>query len=97
MQRRRRGDLVKRIYCRACNACGLHEVLNLGKQPPSNALLTDPRVPAPEYPLRLVLCRACGLLQLDHDVPHAELFNDEYPLYSGSVPGTVKRVKGYAD
>lgn len=88
---------MKRIYCRACDACGLMEVLNLGRQPPSNALLVSPLDKEDYYPLRLVSCRSCGLLQLDYDVPQSQLFNDSYPLYSGSVPGTVAKSKEYAE
>lgn len=88
---------MKRIHCRACNACGLTEVLNLGRQPASNALLDNPiSIGRREYPLRLVLCRHCNLLQLDYDVPHDELFGSDYPFFSGSVPGTVRNAVKYA-
>jgi len=87
---------MKRVHCRACNACGLQEVLDLGKQPPSNSLLVSVNQVETEYPLRLVLCRACNLLQLDYDVPHEELFSSAYPFYSGSVAGTVSNAPRYA-
>lgn len=88
---------MKRIYCRACNACGLQEVLNLGRQPPSNALLASPKDKENYYPLRLVHCRACSLLQLDYDVPHDELFTGAYPYYSGQSKQWVEHCRQYAD
>lgn len=88
---------MKRIYCRACNACGLQEVLNLGRQPPSNALLNSPKDKENYYPLRLVHCRACSLLQLDYDVPHDELFTSGYPYYSGQSKSWVNHCMAYAD
>jgi len=73
------------------------EVLNLGSQPPSNALLTDPNTLEEYYPLRLVVCRACYLLQLDYDVPHAQLFDSSYPYFSGQSAAWVEHCKQYVE
>jgi len=87
---------MKRIHCRACNACGLTEVLHLGLQPPSNALLAKPG-PEKTYPLRMVVCRQCHLMQLDYDVPHDELFTGGYPYFSGASAAQVQHAKEYVD
>jgi hypothetical protein len=87
---------MKRIYCRACDACGLMEVINLGRQPPSNALLDRADAKEQHYPLRMMVCRSCYLLQLDHDVPHTELFGDKYPYFSGASPSWVAHCRQYA-
>lgn len=74
------------MTCRACGAETLL-VLDLGAQPPSNALLTHADDEENTYPLRLMRCPECCLLQTDVLVPPEELFNDSYPFLSGAVPG----------
>lgn len=34
------------------------------------------------YPLELVLCTSCKLLQIGHEISYAEIFNDDYPYFS---------------
>ncbi len=59
--------------CRGCGSTDLTRVLDLGAQsacdhfPPAD----DPG-PDPRWPLGLVLCGSCALLQLDHDSPAPE-------------------------
>ena len=75
--------------CRSCGAADLCEVLSLGDTPLANALLTKSqlRVPEPCYPLDLVFCRLCSLVQITKSVPPADLFG-EY-LYFSSVSDTM--------
>ena len=58
-------------------------ILSLGQTPLANALLTDAELDAPEptYPLELVLCLACALVQITETVPPEELFRD-YAYFS---------------
>lgn len=51
--------------CRSCSARGTELILDLGPQPDPDRLI-DPADPAsaPEAPVELVLCPACGLVQL---------------------------------
>ena len=71
--------------CRSCGGTDLCEVLSLGDTPLANALLTESQltVPEPCYPLDLVFCRLCSLVQITETVPPADLFG-EY-LYFSSV------------
>jgi hypothetical protein len=75
---------VKRTTCRSCDSAGLELVIDLGEQSPSNALLTSPDQPEKRYPLRMVVCTNCWLMQTETDVSHAEVFNGDYPYYSGT-------------
>jgi SAM-dependent methyltransferase len=70
--------------CRSCGRSGLEHVLHLGNQAPSNALLTQFDQVEKRYPLRLAVCPHCWLLQTEIDVPHTELFNADYPYFSGA-------------
>lgn len=78
-------------YCRSCGSTGLRPVLSLGRTPLANALRTEDDLAAPEptYPLELVFCARCSLVQITESVPPAELFR-EY-VYFSSFSDTMLR------
>ncbi|WP_327085573.1 class I SAM-dependent methyltransferase [Nonomuraea sp. NBC_01738] len=69
------------MNCRSCQIAGLTEVLDLGNQYLSD-FRDDDRRP-PQWPLTLMLCRACGLLQLRDTVPRDLMYHDRYGFRSG--------------
>jgi SAM-dependent methyltransferase len=77
--------------CRSCGAGNLSPILSLGNTPLANALLSEAQLGEPEatFPLDLVLCTACSLLQLTVTVPAEQLFG-EY-LYFSSFSDTMLR------
>src|SRR3989442_2231345 len=79
------------IRCRSCSSTNLNTVLSLGHTPLANALLTAEQIEQPEekYPLELVLCSSCALLQITETVPPEKLFS-EY-LYFSSFSDTMLR------
>src|SRR5690242_19618388 len=63
--------------CRSCGASGLELVLSLGATPLANSLVDDPAAgPEPRYPLDLVFCPTCTLVQITETVPPEQLFSD---------------------
>src|SRR5438132_3868939 len=72
--------------CRSCGATELRPVLNLGRTPLANALLTAEQLAQPEafYPLELVFCPACTLVQITETVPPEQLFREYFYLSSFS-------------
>ncbi len=64
--------------CRSCNQSGLKTILSLGNTPLANALLTHEQLtqPEPTYPLILVFCPHCALVQITETVPPEILFRD---------------------
>ncbi len=77
--------------CRSCGADGLLSILDLGRTPLANALLTAGQLAEPEavYPLELAFCPACTLVQITETVPPEKLFS-EY-LYLSSFSDTMLR------
>jgi SAM-dependent methyltransferase len=75
--------------CRSCGSQGLQLILSLGRTPLANSLLTAGQLGAPEptYPLDVVFCPACTLVQITETVPPAQLFN-QY-LYFSSFSDTA--------
>lgn len=74
--------------CQGCGRATLLEVIDLGHQPPVHALLSRDQLEDPEvaYPLRLLRCSSCGLVQLGHVVDPRIVFPREYPYLTGITP-----------
>lgn len=77
--------------CRSCGNVKLQTILSLGKTPLANALLTQGQLNQPEetFPLDLVFCAQCTLVQITETVSAEKLFR-EY-LYFSSFSDTVLR------
>src|SRR5436190_6633835 len=71
--------------CRACGSAPLMPVLSLGLSPLANALTPPDAIgrPEPRYPLDVVRCPSCSLVQLSISVAPELLFRDY--LYLSSV------------
>src|SRR6267142_5243712 len=79
------------LQCRSCGQPDLEMVLSLGDTPLANALITAEQLDQPEstYPLDLVFCPNCALVQITETVPPEQLFR-EY-LYFSSYSDTMLR------
>lgn len=78
----KQNSLVKpKKMCRSCASIKLVDILSLGKQYLSD-FITNNKKPL-KYPLSLVLCRECNLLQLKHTVPQLLLYTERYGYKSG--------------
>lgn len=80
--------------CRSCGNKKLLTVFNLGKQPLANALLIDRQEILNEkyFPLKVVICKRCKLIQLNYTVNPKILFK-KY-LW---VTGTSQKVREYRE
>jgi 2-polyprenyl-3-methyl-5-hydroxy-6-metoxy-1,4-benzoquinol methylase len=70
-----------------CRHCGAHVTLplaDLGSAPPSNAYLTEATLREPErwYPLRVLVCEHCWLVQTEDFARADHLFDAEYAYFS---------------
>jgi hypothetical protein len=61
--------------CRLCSSKDLHDVLDLGRQPPANSLRKHLNESVPYAPLELVQCGHCSAIQLTATVDPAYLFS----------------------
>jgi SAM-dependent methyltransferase len=71
------------VPCRSCGHTPLEPVLDLGRTPLANALLTAEQLTQPEatFTLEVAFCPDCALVQLTESVPPEQLFRD-YPYFS---------------
>jgi SAM-dependent methyltransferase len=84
--------------CEAGEASALEPVLDLGRMPLANRFLraADLARPEPCYPLELVLCPRCGLLQITETIPPDELYRD-YPYRSSVSEGMSAHARTLAE
>lgn len=67
--------------CRSCNSKKLEEILSLGDLHLSDFLSNNKKPKS--FPLTLVLCKKCFLLQLRHTTPQSDLYTERYGYKSG--------------
>ena len=84
--------------CRGCGAVELTPVLDLGSTPLANALLDRDQLDEPEktYPLELVFCPDCALVQINYTVDPKELFSD-YVYFSSFSDGMLAHAETLVD
>lgn len=72
--------------CRSCGRTTLNTILSLGHTPLANALLTKDQLDDKEetFPLDLVFCRGCTLVQITETVSPEKLFREYFYLSSFS-------------
>ena len=85
-------------YCRACLARGLIHLYDFGSQPLAGHYPLEPEsvVPAQRYPLELMRCSQCGLMQIVNLPPIDQVFHADYRYSSSTVPGLVRHFEEYA-
>jgi SAM-dependent methyltransferase len=71
------------MSCRYCNS-KTQSIIDLGYNPPSNQYINKKTIGSVEsfYPLGMVICQDCGLLQTSFDVDFDIMFDDEYSYFS---------------
>ncbi len=78
--------------CRSCGSADLDVVLDLGLMPLSDGLQEAgfDRDSEDRYPLTLVRCDSCSLLQILETVEPSILFGDDYPYFSSFSDALVE-------
>ena len=73
--------------CQVCNGIHLKSILFVGFIPPVNTMPKVGSVPVeePAYPLEMLRCDDCGLVQIGLEVAPEVLFPESYPYLSGST------------
>ena len=80
--------------CRSCQGRRLRPTLSLGRTPLANALLTADQLALPEatYPLDLLFCEDCGLVQIGETISPETLFR-EYVYFSSFSDTAIENAK----
>ncbi len=87
------------MKCRHCkNELSLRFV-DLGTSPPSNSYLSKTHLNSPEvwYPLRVLVCEVCWLVQTEDYNKPSELFGDDYAYFSSFSTSWLEHSRAYAE
>jgi len=85
--------------CQICGKPSLETIINLDHQPPCDLLPNAQEVKEEEihYPINVVRCISCGLVQLDFVPPPQIVFHKKYPYRTGITQMLVDNFKILAE
>lgn len=87
--------VVIQKICRSCGSKKLNKILSLGEQYLSDFVKGD-RKPS-KFPLELIICNECSLVQLHHTVSQSMLYTKRYGYKSGMNNTMQKELKKIVD
>jgi SAM-dependent methyltransferase len=85
------------MRCRHCNTELKLPLIDLGSSPPSNAYLTEQTLYTPEkwFPLRILVCEKCWLVQTEDIAQAEELFDKDYAYFSSFSTSWLEHAEQY--
>ena len=87
------------MNCRHCLAALSLPFLDLGSAPPSNAYLSIAALSSPEtwFPLRLMVCHRCWLVQTEDHAGREALFAEDYAYFSSFSTSWLTHSEAYVE
>lgn len=87
------------MKCRHCGTDLSLSLIDLGSAPPSNSYLTQEGMHAPErwYPLRVLVCQECWLVQTEDYAHCAEFFSADYAYFSSFSTTWLQHAERYVE
>lgn len=87
------------MNCRHCNADLRDTFVDLVSAPPSNAFLSKEGLTRPEswFPLKVLVCRSCFLVQLPVHKSSEEIFDSNYAYFSSYSTSWLKHAEAYVE
>jgi hypothetical protein len=87
------------MNCRHCDSRLEHTFLDLGVAPPSNAYLSKADLEKPEqcFPLKIMVCTKCWLVQTEDYAQAEDLFSAEYAYFSSTSSSWLAHARAYAE
>ena len=92
-------SVLRSSHCRSCRTELRKEIIDFGAMPISNAMLRPQDVALGEkfYPLRVMACEACHLVQLAEDLPPDTHFHGNYAYFSSFSDSWLAHCEVFAD
>ena len=91
--------MINKFKCRHCCVDSKADFLDLGFAPHSNSYKAEEELIKPEiyFPLKLVVCKNCWLIQtIDYSKPE-EIFRKDYAYHSSTSTSWLKHAKDYTE
>lgn len=92
--------IIKNKICRMCSSKEFYEVINLGKHPLVNSLISkkDLKQKDPVFPIIVKQCKKCKLVQLVNTIDAEEIYKKvDYLYFSSDMPSLDGYFKTYAE
>ena len=86
--------------CRFCAQPLTRALIDLGRQPLANSYIEPTALAIAaerRYPLRVMICDGCFLVQVEESVPAEAIFHHDYAYFSSFSASWVAHAKRYAD
>ncbi len=91
--------IIRNKTCRMCNSTKFDLVINLGQHPLVNSLISkkDIKKKDPTFPIKVVQCKVCKLVQIKNVIDADEIYKKvDYLYFSSDMPKLDKYFKLYA-
>lgn len=87
------------MKCRHCGSPVHLPFLDLGSAPPSNSYLTADAMRLPEkwFPLKVLVCEGCWLVQTEDYAHFADLFSADYAYFSSFSSSWLQHAENYVE
>ena len=87
------------MKCRHCNTQLNYTFTDLGSSPPSNSYLTKETMKSAEkwYPLKVLVCENCWLVQTEDFVGVSKMFSEDYAYFSSFSQSWLEHASNYID
>lgn len=87
------------MNCRYCKSKVKTEFADLVNSPPSNSYLSEQQLNEPEvfYPLKVLVCEKCFLVQVDEYYKSSEIFSSDYAYFSSFSSSWLAHAKKYTE
>jgi len=81
--------------CRCCGSSNLHEVFSLPPIPLVGAFTIESKTDVEKFPITLLFCQSCKVLQIRENIDEQILFN-QYSFSSSTINSLVRHFEDYA-
>ena len=87
------------MKCRHCKSDQLHQLVDLGFQPPSNAYRSIDQLDNEEtlFPLKTNVCEECFLVQTEDYTSRETFFDDNYAYFSSTSQSWLKHAQTFSE
>jgi len=87
------------VKCRFCGNPVTLPFIDLVAAPPSNSYLTAAQLDEPEtyYPLKVLVCESCWLVQIDEYKKSSEIFDGTYAYFASYSSSWLEHCRNYVD
>ena len=85
------------MICKSCKKKISYNLVDLGSSPIANNYINELGEAELWYPLRVLICKNCWLVQAGHNIHSNLIFNKDYPYFSSVSKSLLSYSKKYVD